>query len=299
MPAVINDDALQLGPCNLYKSTKTPASLITALTGTDNDIALKVKPRYFGVIGNSITLEIVNAGAAFPLVVTVAGTAISVQAETVASVIVTTADELIAALNADPTVSSLLYAVRKSGDDGSGVITVLVATPLTGGSETLIEEFLGALGEETAVTIVTEAAPLTAAQSGTLARKKVIIGGKLSILAPLKEMTLERFADACGNAELLVGDGVDPAKRLEFKVNVGQDLRASRSMRLVLRRLIGANQESPDPDDTLTIPSASPVDAEVELAYNPTTQRQVNATFEAWPDARGVLAYFGADEGAV
>lgn len=293
MPAVINDDALTLGPCNLYKLAGTAAFLETALVGADNDLRLVAKKP--GTEGNSITLTIVDpAGNNVPLSVSVTGFDITVTAATDGtSTITSTADDVINALNADPGASALLYAVRKDPDDGSGVVTALASTPLASGSDTLVEEFLGALGEETAITISTEATPLTAAQSGTLARKKVVTGGKLTLLAPLKEMTLDRFAVAVANSELIVGDGASPLRRLEFKVNVGQDLRRQKTIGLVLKRLVGANQETTDPEQILTIPEASAVDAEVELAFNPTTQQQINATFEAWPDSRGVLAYFG------
>lgn len=284
MTTVINDDALELGPCNLYVGEKPRASLTTALTGNRD---LTFRARKTGAAGNGITIEYKTAGS---------GSAESVQVTTTAIAITlriggSTADQIKDAVNNDFAAFSLVYAVRAAGSDGSGLVVAdLGPTALSGGSDTVTDVFLGGLGEETALNVSTEAAGLTAHLTGTLNRDKVITGGSMQLIAPLKEITLDNFARAFGNAILIEGGG--GLRRLDFVARVGESLRQSRGARLTLKKVIGG-VESTDPEDVLVIPEASPVDAEVSLAFNVTDQRVLSATFEAWPDANGRLAYWG------
>lgn len=291
MPAIIQDQFLELGPSNLYVYEKARASLTTALTGTNNDLTFRA--RKAGLAGNSITIEYIDPpGNNVPLSVAVVGTAIKVTLATDGvSAITSTAAQVRDAINAHFGAYSLVYAVLASGNDGTGVVTVLASTPLTGGADTLTERFLGALSDETAVNISASAAPLTAHLTGTQPRDKVVTGGTFQIVAGLKEITLENFALAFPNAILIEGA---TGKRLDFTVRAGESLRQFRGTRLQLRKVKGG-VESTDPNDILTVPEASPVDAEVSLAFNVADQRIVTATFEAWPDSAGRLAFFGTE----
>lgn len=285
MATVINDEALELGPCNLYVGEKPRASLTTAEAGANNDLTFRARKP--GAAGNGITIQYTTAGSGSAESVAVTNTAIAITLRIGGS----TADQVKDAVNNDFAAFSLVYAVRASGNNGTGLLTLPMAvTPLSGGSDTATQVFLGALGEETALNVTTEAAPLTAHLTGTLARDKVITGGAMQIVAPLKEITLDSFARAFGNAILI--EGADGLRRLDFVARVGESLRQSRGTELTLKKVIGG-VESTDPEDVLVVPEASPVDAEVSLAFNVTEQRVLSATFEAWPDANGRLAYWG------
>ena len=148
------------------------------------------------------------------------------------------------------------------------------------------------MGEATAVNIAAAAAPITAHLTGTQPRDKVISGGSFQFAIPFKEMTLANFALAFPNAILIEGAG--GLQRLDFAVRIGESLRKSRGTKLILRKVIGG-VESTDPDDILTVPEASPVDAQVSLAYSPTEQRVLAAVFEAWPDTNGRVAFWGTE----
>lgn len=284
MPGQINDNALELGPCNLYVNQRARGSLTIG--------GLIFKARKGGVAGNSITIALTADAAATDPIVKVTATPTG-QAIEVKAASATTEKEIHDAVNGDFAAFSLVYAVYDEGEDGSSAFTPGAAAPLTGGADAGIETFLGALGDQTAVNISATASPLTAAQSGTQARDKVITGGSFQIAAPLKEITLENFALAFPNAILI--EGTDGRRRLDFVVRVGESLRKSRGTTLVLKKIIGG-VESSNPDDILTVPEASPVDAQVSLTFSPTEQRVLAAVFEAWPDGRGVLAFFGTEE---
>jgi hypothetical protein len=292
MPAVIQDQYLELGPANLYVYPTTKAALTTSLTGTNNDLTFRAHRG--GVAGNSITITLFDpTGNNVPLSVAVVGTAITVTLATDGvSAITSTAAQVRDAINQSFASYALVYAVLTTGNDGTGLVTALAATPLTGGSDTEVETFLGALSDETSLNISASAAPLTAHLTGIQPRDKVITGGSFQIVAGLKEITLENFARAFPNAILL--EGADGLKRLDFTIQAGQSLRTTRGTKMQLRKVRG-NVESTDPADILTIPEASPVDAEVNLAFSVTDQRVLTATFEAWPDSYGRVAFFGTE----
>jgi hypothetical protein len=292
MPAIVNDALLELGPANLYVFTKAKAALTTVLTGTNNDLTFRA--RKGGAAGNSITITLFDPpGNNVPLSVAVVGLAITVTLATDgASVITSTAAQVRDAINASPAAYSLVYAVLAASNDGTGLVTALAAANLIGGSDTLVETFLGGLSDETAVNISASAAPLTAHLTGTQPRDKVVTGGSFQIVAGLKEISLDNFALAFPNAILIEGAG--GLRRLDFTVRTGESLRKSRGTRMQLRKVIG-QVESANPDDILTIPEASPVDAEVSLAFSVTDQRILTATFEAWPDGAGRIAFFGTE----
>lgn len=290
-PILVNDEDFRLGPANLWVFTKAKAELTTALAGVNNDLTFRAKKA--GVAGNDITIAYVDPpGNNVPLSVAVVGTDIVVTLETDGtSTIVSTAAQVRDAINAHPGAYGLLYAVLATGNDGSGVVIALAETPLAGGSEVLTERFLGALTEETVVRTSVTTSVLTAHNTGTQPRDKVTSGGTFQISSGLKELTLENFALGFPNAQLI--EGADGKRRLDFVVRAGESLRQARGVKMQLRRLLSADEETADPHEILTVPLASPVDAEVELNYNVETQRFLPVNFEAWPDSRGRTAFFG------
>lgn len=112
----------------------TQATLSTSMVGDNNDIVLTHEPG--GTSGNSITLELNDPAApSQSLVVTVTGTDIVVDLATDGtSTITTTAAQLVAALNGSDAVLALgVTAAYKAANDGTGVVTDMAHTHLSGG----------------------------------------------------------------------------------------------------------------------------------------------------------------------
>jgi hypothetical protein len=105
------------------------ATLTTAASGTNNDI--KLTSKLPGTAGNSITFI---TGASSGVFVEVTGTNIVVQTDTA----ITTAAEVISALNANAAASLLVFAENAPGNDGTGVIMPAVGGTLSGGGTTAL-----------------------------------------------------------------------------------------------------------------------------------------------------------------
>lgn len=112
---------------------KTNARLTTALTGTNNDSTFTAtRP---GAAGNDIRIRYVVSGVSTPLSVAVSGNDITVNVATSgASAATSTAAQVNAAVNAHATASSMVSAANATGNDGTGVVTALAFTNLTGGT---------------------------------------------------------------------------------------------------------------------------------------------------------------------
>ncbi len=110
------------------------ADLDTALSGADNDFV--VTANAFGTSGNNITLTLSDPGApSQPLSVTVAGNDITVSLATNAQgVITSTASDVVSALNSSAAASALVSAALAPGNDGTGVVTAMSQTNLSGGA---------------------------------------------------------------------------------------------------------------------------------------------------------------------
>lgn len=118
----------------------TPATLITALTGTNNDLKFTAVQSGYGVnpargvLGDGVTVAYINAGASKPLVVSVSTLAISVQLATNGGgTITSTASDVMAALNANTDVQKLIVASLAPANTGAGLVTALTATNLASG----------------------------------------------------------------------------------------------------------------------------------------------------------------------
>ena len=119
----------------------TASVLTTALTGTNNDLTFTAVQSGYGtnpargLLGDGVTIAYVNAGASKSLVVTVTTLAISVQLATDgSSVITSTANDVMAAINAHTTAKTLVVATLAGGNTGVGLVTALTATHLAGGA---------------------------------------------------------------------------------------------------------------------------------------------------------------------
>jgi hypothetical protein len=107
------------------------ATLTTSMAGANNDLTFRANVP--GTAGNSITVAIVNGGTA--PVITYAGTAITITTP----VGTTTATEVARAVNRSITQDAagrdtqLVWAQRADGNDGTGFVTTLAPTALSGG----------------------------------------------------------------------------------------------------------------------------------------------------------------------
>jgi hypothetical protein len=280
---------LRLGPANVHIGTLGIATMSTTLTGTNNDLKYTAQPAYAGTLGNAITVAYIAGVPSQTLAVTVNGTAITVLLGTDgSSVITSTADAVRNAIRDSSSASSLVKVTRKAGDDGSGLVTVLAATALTGGSNTVVMEDAGYLGDGLVVTPSVETAPLTALQLGNLPVNEIVLGGGFRFTIPFKQIQFEVFEKAFPGA-ILQEDGAGK-RRLEFTVVVGQN-QLELARRIEIRRLTGVG-ETTNKEDILVIPLGSPVAGESNLPYG-NEQQVITANFRAWPDARGRVAYFG------
>lgn len=109
------------------------ATLTTALAGTNNDLTFRSIAR--GSVGNLVTVAYVVSGTSTPLTVAVSGSAITVNVATNGGGTATsTAAQVEAAVEASATAGRLVDVVNADGNDGTGVVTALTATPLTGGT---------------------------------------------------------------------------------------------------------------------------------------------------------------------
>lgn len=137
--SVITDgvDTLSNGASVIVKEVDqrvfTAATLSTSMTGTNNDVTLTAVTA--GTSGNSITLTLVDPSANDQAIsVSVDGTDITVNLATDGGgSITTTATQLIAAIEGNAAASALVTIDNKGSDNGSGVVTALSESALTGG----------------------------------------------------------------------------------------------------------------------------------------------------------------------
>lgn len=111
------------------------ATLTTNLAGANNDLTFIARTP--GTGGNAITVALVVAGASTPLTVSATGNAITVNVATNgSSAAISTAQDVRNAINFSNLLAtqpgSLVRAILAPGNDGTGVVTALAATNLTG-----------------------------------------------------------------------------------------------------------------------------------------------------------------------
>lgn len=109
------------------------ASLITGTANASFELLAKAE----GVAGNSITRIVTDPGptANAPLTVSVSGNAITVAVATdTGGVEISTAKQVVDAINAHPGASALVRAGLPSTSNGSGVVVAAVSAPLAGGT---------------------------------------------------------------------------------------------------------------------------------------------------------------------
>jgi len=125
----VKTTSLAGGPWSQSKKAAA-ASLTTALAGANNDLTYTAKD----VGASSITVRYVVAGASTPLSVSVSGSDITVNVATNGSSAATsTAAQVKTAVDGNGPASALVSVANASGNDGTGVVTALGVTALTGG----------------------------------------------------------------------------------------------------------------------------------------------------------------------
>lgn len=112
----------------------TRASLTTALAGTNNDITWTA--RSYGSVGNILQVQYVNGGNSQALAVTVVASLIRIALATSSGgVITSTAAQVRAAVSAFAAANSLVSSALVVSNDGTGLVTVLTSTNLSGGTD--------------------------------------------------------------------------------------------------------------------------------------------------------------------
>lgn len=125
--------------------------------GNNNNIVITAKTA--GTDGNSIKVQLKDpAGNDKALAVLLEGDTIVVSLATgAAGAITSTATEIIAAINKDLDAKQLIIAANATGNDGTGVMTAIAATPLTGGVAAAGAAAEGVLSNDVDVTYGTAA----------------------------------------------------------------------------------------------------------------------------------------------
>lgn len=119
----------------------TEASLTTSLTGTNNDLVFTA--RAGGQWGNSLQIEYLDpGGVSATLSLTVSGFLLTVNLGRAASAINTTAAQITALIQANSTANQLVSVANAGGDDGTGIVTALTATALSGGTFSVVQPSL-------------------------------------------------------------------------------------------------------------------------------------------------------------
>jgi hypothetical protein len=118
-------------------SLAAKAAFSTSLTGTNNDMTFTAHTT--GSAGNAITVEYNTSHFPLSNATTVAhcsGTAIVVDLKTDGAGAVTAlASEVKTAIEANAEAAALVDITNVAANDGTGTVTAMVATPLTGGSD--------------------------------------------------------------------------------------------------------------------------------------------------------------------
>lgn len=122
-------------------ATPTKANLTTALVGANNDLVFTAKAG--GQWGNSLQVEYIDpGGASATLTVSTLGFLISVSLGRTASAIDTTAAALKAKIEGDASARKLVDVALAAANDGTGLVTALAATALSGGTYSVVQPAL-------------------------------------------------------------------------------------------------------------------------------------------------------------
>lgn len=133
--------------CREYNGAES-ATLTTSLTGTNNDLVFTSKAK--NESANAISIKYIDPYANnHSLSVSVTGNAINITLATNSSgAITTTAAQLKAAIEANSPASALITVAHATGNDGSGVVTSMAQTNLSGGTVGLYSDTMASVEPE-------------------------------------------------------------------------------------------------------------------------------------------------------
>lgn len=109
----------------------TASALTTALTGLNNDLVFSA--HQISADADGITVAYINPGVLASLSVAVVGRAIAVTLAHDGLAIISTATQVAAAVAAKPAADALVGVANAAGNDGTGLVTAMAATALSGG----------------------------------------------------------------------------------------------------------------------------------------------------------------------
>lgn len=157
-------------------TTPTAATLSTNLTGTNNDLVFTAVPS--GAAGNSVTIAYIDpSGNDEELSIEVTGTDIVVNLATGgAGAITSTAAQILAAIEDNEDAAALVTVANKSSNNGTGVVTALAETALSGGLDWTVGDTL------VASTDLADSDKEGLTQDLTLAATKEVIEGGRALL---------------------------------------------------------------------------------------------------------------------
>ncbi len=113
------------------------ATLTTSLSGSNNDLVFTA--RVGGTVGNATTIKYTDPGGDGSISIGVSGTDITVTLAYGSGAITSTAADVEAAIEADSDAVALVSIVNASSNDGTGLVTAMGETALTGGSDTGVD----------------------------------------------------------------------------------------------------------------------------------------------------------------
>lgn len=133
--------------CREYNGAES-ATLTTNLSGTNNDLVFTSKSK--NESANAISVKYTDPYATNrSLSVAVTGNAINISLATNSSgAITTTAAQIIAAIAASSPASALVTAANATGNDGSGIVTTMAQTNLSGGTVGLYSDTMASVEPE-------------------------------------------------------------------------------------------------------------------------------------------------------
>ncbi len=140
------------------------------------------------------------------------------------------------------------------------------------------------------VTFAEDVADLMSDQYGSQPEDKAITGHTATVVTALAEYSVANLATALNQTELQIGT----KKGFKGSSLVGTKL-STKGQSLLLKKYVDG-AVSTNENDWLRFPVAAPTGA-FEITFDGVTQRVIEITFQAFPDANDVL-YFVGDEDA-
>lgn len=158
----------------------------------------------------------------------------------------------------------------------------------------LAEVDLGKTQGGVRTTFAEDAADLMSDQFGTQPEDQVITGQSAEIVVPMADYDLDNFALALNQAVLTLGAD----SGIAGTVLVGTK-RTTKAGSLLLKKYVDG-AISADTQNWIRFPVAAPM-GNVEVAFDGSTQRIIEATFKAFPDAANSnrLYYIGDETAAI